>query len=243
MASMTTESLVRQIGSLFDGTSVAAMSDRQLLDRFAARRDAAGEAAFAAVVRRHGPMVLGVCNDFLHDSHDAEDAVQAVFLVLARKAHSIRDLDLLGNWLYGVTIRTCRHLRHQCVRRRKNEATMPVVNAASSIAASSAEQACSDLRTGRVAARRDRAIATCVPTPRRALLPRRPHRSRDRPAPRLLSRHDPQPDGPRARQAQAWPYPPRCRLARGHSGHRTCITHRLRVRAIPLVRNDRSPRD
>ena len=115
MALMTTDSLVRQIGSLFDGTSVAAMSDRQLLDRFTSRRDAAGEAAFAAVVRRHGPMVLGVCNEFLKDRHDAEDAFQAVFLVLARKAHSIRDLDLLGNWLYGVTIRTCRHLRHQLV--------------------------------------------------------------------------------------------------------------------------------
>ena len=141
MASIATELLVRQIGSLFDGTSVAAMSDRQLLDRFASRRDAAGEAAFAAVVRRHGPMVLGVCNEFLHDRHDAEDAFQAVFLVLARKAHLIRDLDLLGNWLYGVTIRTCRHLRHQRVRRRKHEAAMPVIGAASSIATSSSEQA------------------------------------------------------------------------------------------------------
>ena len=92
------------------------------------------------MVRRHGPMVLGVCNEFLHDSHDAEDAFQAVFLVLARKAHSIRDLDLLGNWLYGVTIRTCRHLRHQRVRRRKNEVAMPVFSAASSTAASPAER-------------------------------------------------------------------------------------------------------
>ena len=141
MALMTTDSLVRQIGSLFDGTSVAAMSDRQLLDRFTSRRDAAGEAAFAAVVRRHGPMVLGVCNEFLKDRHDAEDAFQAVFMVLARKAHSIRDLDLLGNWLYGVTIRTCRHLRHQRVRRRKHEAATPVVGAASTIATSSAEHA------------------------------------------------------------------------------------------------------
>ena len=140
MASIATRSLVRQIGSLFDGTSVAAMSDRQLLDRFAARQDAAGEAAFAAVVRRHGPMVLGVCNEFLKDRHDAEDAFQAVFLVLARKAHSMRDLDLLGNWLYGVAIRTCRHLHHRLIRRRKHEVAVPVVNGASGMS-SSAEQA------------------------------------------------------------------------------------------------------
>ena len=71
---------------LFDGGSVAGLSDRQLLERFVAGRDPAGEAAFAALVARHGPMVLGVCRQLLGDRHHAEDAFQAVFLVLARKA-------------------------------------------------------------------------------------------------------------------------------------------------------------
>ena len=62
----------------------------------------ADEAAFAALVARHGPMVLGVCRQLLGDHHHAEDAFQAVFLVLAGKARSMREPDLLGNWLYGV---------------------------------------------------------------------------------------------------------------------------------------------
>ena len=86
MANVAAGSVVRQIGSLFDGGSVAGLSDRQLIERFIDRRDAAGEAAFAALVARHGPMVLGVCRQLLGDRHHAEDAFQAVFLVLARKA-------------------------------------------------------------------------------------------------------------------------------------------------------------
>ena len=102
MANTAKASVTRQLGSLFEGGSVAGLSDRQLLERFAAGRDPAGEAAFAALVARHGPMVLGVCRQLLGDQQHAEDAFQAVFLVLARKARSIRDPDLLGNWLYGV---------------------------------------------------------------------------------------------------------------------------------------------
>ncbi len=63
------------------------LPDRQLLERFAAHRD---EAAFAALLKRHGPMVLGACQSVLHNLHDTEDAFQATFLVLARKAGSIR---------------------------------------------------------------------------------------------------------------------------------------------------------
>ncbi len=106
MAYAASESLVRQIGALFEGSSVAGLSDRQLLERFIGRRDAIGEIAFAALVSRHGPMVLDVCRQFLGDLHYAEDAFQAVFLVLARRARSIRDPDLLGNWLYGVALQT-----------------------------------------------------------------------------------------------------------------------------------------
>ena len=122
MAHVATGSVVRQLGTLFEGGSVAGLSDRQLLERYTAGgRDPAGEAAFAALVGRHGPMVLGICRQLLGDVQHAEDAFQAVFLVLARKARSIRDPDLLGNWLYGVAIRTARCARQQIARRRRRE--------------------------------------------------------------------------------------------------------------------------
>ena len=114
-------SIVRQIESLFEGGSVAGLTDRQLLERFTARRDAAGDAAFVALVTRYGPMVLHVCRPLLGDRHHAEDAFQAVFLVLARKARSIRDPDLLGPWLYGVATRTARKARARLDRRRQHE--------------------------------------------------------------------------------------------------------------------------
>src|SRR3954470_7914392 len=78
-------------------------SDPQLLARFLDRRD---EDAFAALVRRHGPMVLAVCHRLLPERHDAEDAFQATFLVLVRKAGSLGRPESLGNWLYGVAYRT-----------------------------------------------------------------------------------------------------------------------------------------
>jgi RNA polymerase sigma factor (sigma-70 family) len=121
MSPVTTRSVARQLGSLFDGSSVAGLTDRQLIERFNDRRDATGETAFGALVARHGPMVLHVCHQILGDQHHAEDAFQAVFLVLARKARSIRDPDLLGNWLYGVALRTGRKARVQLARRRKHE--------------------------------------------------------------------------------------------------------------------------
>ena len=77
-------------------------SDGELLQQFVTCED---EAAFEALVRRHGPMVLAVCRRVLQDGHDAEDAFQATFLVLVRKAGSIGKPELLGNWLYGVAYR------------------------------------------------------------------------------------------------------------------------------------------
>ena len=121
MSPVKNQSVVRQIGSLFDGGSVAGLTDRQLIERFTSARDAAGEAAFAALVSRHGPMVLDICRQLLGDLHHAEDAFQAVFLVLARKAPSIGDPDLLANWLYGVALRTAKKARVRLARRRRNE--------------------------------------------------------------------------------------------------------------------------
>src|SRR5262245_57294267 len=89
------------------------MSDGHLLERFIATRD---EAAFAALVRRHGPMVLGVCRRILRHTQDAEDAFQATFLVLARKAVSLGRRELVGNWLYGAAYRAA--LQVQASRRR-----------------------------------------------------------------------------------------------------------------------------
>jgi RNA polymerase sigma factor (sigma-70 family) len=118
MASMASASLAQQLGSLFADGTAAGLSDRQLLERFVASRD---EAAFAAIVGRHGPMVLGVCRQLLGDHHHAEDAFQAVFLVLARQARSIRDPDVLGPWLHGVALRTARKARTRLARHRRTE--------------------------------------------------------------------------------------------------------------------------
>src|SRR5918995_2225101 len=98
MASRGSEAAPRDIRRILESGTVTGMSDAQLLERFASRRD---EAAFEALLRRHGPMVLGVCRRVLGDSHDAQDAFQATFLVLAKKAGTIRDPDRLGPWLHG----------------------------------------------------------------------------------------------------------------------------------------------
>ncbi len=121
MANLLAKSVVRQLESLFDGGSVAGLSDRQLLERFVAHRDAGAEVAFAALVTRHGPMVVAICRQLLGDHQHAEDAFQAVFLVLARRASSIRNPDWLGNWLYGVALRTARKAKARLTHQRQNE--------------------------------------------------------------------------------------------------------------------------
>jgi RNA polymerase sigma factor (sigma-70 family) len=93
-------------------------SDGQLLEAFVTRRD---EAAFAALLRRHGPMVFGVCRRVLGNRHDAEDAFQATFLVLVRKAEVIRPRVLVGNWLHGVAYRTALNARSLKAKRRAKE--------------------------------------------------------------------------------------------------------------------------
>ncbi len=103
-----------------------ALCDRELLEWFVQRK---AEAAFAALVRRHGPMVLSVCRRVLRNSHDADDAFQATFLVLAEKAHRLSRPELLANWLYGVAYRTALHARQRSARRdeREREAAKMIV--------------------------------------------------------------------------------------------------------------------
>jgi RNA polymerase sigma factor (sigma-70 family) len=98
--------------------SADSQSDAQLLEAFLAHRD---EEAIAALVRRHGPMVLGVCRRVLRHTQDAEDAFQATFLVLVRKASSLRSEPRLGNWLYGVAYRTAMKARAMRAKRRIRE--------------------------------------------------------------------------------------------------------------------------
>jgi RNA polymerase sigma factor (sigma-70 family) len=100
----------------------AELTDGQLLDRFLTLRD---EAAFEALLRRHGPMVLGVCRRVLGGSHDAEDAFQATFLVLVRKARTIHPRELVGHWLYGVAYRTALRAKSAAAQRRAKERQVP----------------------------------------------------------------------------------------------------------------------
>jgi RNA polymerase sigma factor (sigma-70 family) len=98
------------------------LADRALLRRFAESRD---EAAFEALLRRHGPMVLGVCRRILGDRHAAEDAFQATFLVLVRKAAGLRRQGTLAGWLYTVARHAALRARHDARRRRECERQAP----------------------------------------------------------------------------------------------------------------------
>jgi RNA polymerase sigma factor (sigma-70 family) len=113
-----TESLLHYLHRLMSHSDSDA-SDAALLKRFVARND---ESAFAALLARHGPMVHGVCRRILRDGHDAEDAFQATFLVLARKAGSLRRPEALASWLYGIARNLAYKARRADCRRRQREA-------------------------------------------------------------------------------------------------------------------------
>jgi RNA polymerase sigma factor (sigma-70 family) len=114
-------STVRSIQTLFSVGSVGGMTDGQLLEQFLCRRDEGAEAAFTALVSLHGPMVWDLCRSILSDPHAAEDAFQATFLILARRAGSIRRPDAVGPWLHGVGRRVAVRARAAEARRRRHE--------------------------------------------------------------------------------------------------------------------------
>src|SRR5437867_10839514 len=113
MATAQLATLLRRLHQLAAGPRMAHGTDRQLLADFTAGRD---EAAFAALVARHGSMVLRVCRRVLQHEQDAEDAFQATFLVLARRAGSIRKRAAVANWLYGVAHRTAMKAKRSAAR-------------------------------------------------------------------------------------------------------------------------------
>jgi RNA polymerase sigma factor (sigma-70 family) len=136
MASASAGDLGRQLGRLFDAGTAVGLSDGELIRRFANRRDESAEAAFETILARHGAMVLSVCRQVLGDPHAAEDAFQATFLVLVRRAGSlrVREPGSIGPWLYGVAYRIALKARQSAGRRRARErrAARPAVEDASS---------------------------------------------------------------------------------------------------------------
>jgi RNA polymerase sigma factor (sigma-70 family) len=119
MGSGELNKVIEHLHSVLAHQDATGFADVDLLKRYVEQRD---EAAFAALLRRHGPMVLGVCRRVLHNGHDAEDAFQATFLVLVRKAAALRAPGMLGNWLYGVAYRTALEARKLAAKRRAKEA-------------------------------------------------------------------------------------------------------------------------
>jgi RNA polymerase sigma factor (sigma-70 family) len=118
MAAAQLATVLNHLRQLAEVRRADALGDAELLARFVARHD---EAAFAALLQRHGPMVMGVCRRILRDAHDAEDAFQATFLVLVRKAGSIGKGASLGYWLYEVAYRTALRAKLGAARRRQRE--------------------------------------------------------------------------------------------------------------------------
>src|SRR5947209_1665431 len=119
MGTRQTGTLLRHLRQLLVPEAVKDQTDAELLLQFAALRD---EVAFSALVHRHGREVWSVCRHVLRNDEDAEDAFQATFLVLARKAGSVRNRTSVRSWLYGVAYRTAQKARVAAARRRKHEA-------------------------------------------------------------------------------------------------------------------------
>ena len=118
MADVPLRNVLYHLAGMTAGQTLAEATDSELLARFAGQRD---QAAFALLLRRHGPMVLQVCRRLLRQTEDAEDVFQAAFLLLARKATSIRNPDAVGSWLYGVAYRLAIKARARRCRQQNHE--------------------------------------------------------------------------------------------------------------------------
>lgn len=138
MANPSLHPLLHYLRRLSSDTAAGALDDTQLLRQFLSQRD---EAAFSTIVQRYGAMVWALCVRRLGETPEAEDAFQATFLVLVRKAHSLRGPELLGPWLYGVAYRTALKLRGRRARQAGREAALP-----EAVAEERPEQVWSDVR-------------------------------------------------------------------------------------------------
>src|SRR6516162_2921845 len=118
MAANATHRVIHQLRQAALGQDRTDLTDGELLEQYVSRRN---EAAFEWLVRRHGAMVLGVCRRVLRHEADAEDAFQATFLLLARKAASVAPRSQVGCWLYGVARTTAVRARDLARRRRRKE--------------------------------------------------------------------------------------------------------------------------
>jgi RNA polymerase sigma factor (sigma-70 family) len=130
MAQTQDVNLLQHLRKLVMAQCPSQQTDRQLLQQFIADAD---EPAFAGLVQRHGAMVLGVCRSVLRHQQDAEDALQATFLVLARKASSIRKQQSVGSWLHGVAYRLALKAKAQVGKRRAQETPAPEPVTASTV--------------------------------------------------------------------------------------------------------------
>jgi polysaccharide biosynthesis/export protein len=117
MTNALTQLYTDHMQALFGVGTCVGLTDGQLLERFMAGGDEAGNLAFETLVTRHGPMVMRVCRNVLDDPHDVHDAFQAVFLVLARRANAIRNRQAIGSWLYGVAVRVSARAKVTAIRR------------------------------------------------------------------------------------------------------------------------------
>jgi RNA polymerase sigma factor (sigma-70 family) len=118
MATIQANTILRQVRRWAARQGSSGAADAELVRRFVVQRD---EAAFEILVHRHGPMVLRVCRGVLRDRHDADDAFQATFVLLARKAGTLRRSDVVGGWLHGVARRVALKARVESARRRARE--------------------------------------------------------------------------------------------------------------------------
>ena len=121
VAIRTKAAIQRQLRTVFNLGTIGELTDGQLLERLETRGDEAAELAFAALIERHGPMVMHVCRHALCDPNDAEDSFQATFLILVTKARSLWVRDSLGPWLHRVAHRVATRARLDAARRREQE--------------------------------------------------------------------------------------------------------------------------
>ena len=205
MAAEAATEVVTTIQRLWDVGAIGGLTDGQLLERFLAGPDEVAETAFAVLVERHGPTVRRVCRDLLGDPHEAQDAAQAAFLVLARRAPSIRKPESLGSWLHGVALRLARRARAAAARRRRSRDG----GARSWPSEPARRRPPSGL--ARRAARGDRSTAREVPQPDRPLLPSGPHPGAGLAAARLAAGYRSDAAAPRSGAASQPAHPPRRR--------------------------------